>query len=65
MALRPGDDVDRVYVSRRERGRGLASIEDSVDELIQQLEDYIGNAMEDWLQPTETMLTTREPAERQ
>ena len=30
-ALHPRDDVDRLYVSRKEEGRGLASIEDSVD----------------------------------
>ena len=30
-----------VYVSRKEGGRGLASIEDSVDASIQRLEDYI------------------------
>ena len=35
------DDVDRLYVSRKEGGRGLASIEDSVDVSIQRLEDYI------------------------
>ena len=35
------DDVDRVYVSRKEGGSGLASIEDNVDTSIQQLEDYI------------------------
>ena len=39
--LYPRDDVDRPYVSRKEGGRGLASIEDSVDESIQRLEDYI------------------------
>ena len=39
--LHPRDDVDRLYVSRKERGRGLASIEDSVDASIQRLEDYI------------------------
>ena len=39
--LHPRDDVDRLYVSRKEGGRGLASIEDSVDASIQQLEDYI------------------------
>ena len=41
-ALHPRDDVDRLYVSRKEGGRGLPSIEDSVDASIQQLEDYIG-----------------------
>ena len=40
-ALHPRDDVNRLYVSRKEGGRGLASIEDSVDASIQRLEDYI------------------------
>ena len=41
-ALHPRDDVDRLYVSRKEGGRGLASIEDSVDASLQRLEDNIG-----------------------
>ena len=40
-ALHPRDDVDRLSVSRKEGGRGLASIEDSVDASIQRLEGYI------------------------
>ena len=40
-ALHPRDDVDRLYVSRKGIGRGLASIEDSVDASIQRLEDYM------------------------
>ena len=40
-ALHPRDNIDRLYVSRKEGGRGLASIEDSVDVLIQRLEDNI------------------------
>ena len=40
-ALHFGDDVDRLNVSRKRRGRGLASIEDSVDASIQRLKDYI------------------------
>ena len=36
-ALHPRDDVDRLYVSRKEGGRGFASIDTS----IQRLEDYI------------------------
>ena len=40
-ALHPRDDVDRLYVSRKEGGSGLASSEDSVDASIQRLEDYI------------------------
>ena len=40
-ALHPRDDVDRLYVSRKEGGRRLASIEDSVDASLQRLKDYI------------------------
>ena len=40
-ALHPRNDGDSLYVSRKEEGRGLASIEDSVDASIQKLEDYI------------------------
>ena len=38
-ALYPRDDAGRLYVSRKEGGRGLASIEDSVDASIQ-FDDY-------------------------
>ena len=39
--MHPRDDVDRLYVSRKEGGRELASIEDSVDVSMQRLENYI------------------------
>ena len=39
MTMHPRDD--RLYVSRKEGGSGLASIEDSVGASIQRLEDYI------------------------
>ena len=39
--LHPRDNVNRLYVSRKEGGRRLASIGDSVDASIQRLEDYI------------------------
>ena len=39
--LHPRDDVDRLYASRKEGGRGLACIEDNVDASIQRLVDYI------------------------
>ena len=40
-ALQFRDDVDRLYVSKKEGGRGLASIDDTADASIQRLEDYI------------------------
>ena len=39
--LHPRDDVEKLYVSRKEGGRGLTSIEECVDASIQRLEDYI------------------------
>ena len=40
-ALHPKDDVERLYVSRKEGGKGLVSNEDSVDASIRRLHDYI------------------------
>ena len=40
-ALHSKDDVNRLYVTRKEGGRGLACIEDSVDRFMQRLEYYI------------------------
>ena len=40
-ALHPRYDVDRLYVSRKEGGRGLASIKDTVGASILRLEDDI------------------------
>ena len=39
-ALHPRDNIQSLYVSRKEGGRGFASIEDSIDATIQ-LEDDI------------------------
>ena len=40
-ALHPKDYVDRLYVPRKEGGRGLVSIENNVDTSIKRLEDYM------------------------
>ena len=40
-ALHPRNVIDKLYASRKEGGRGLASIEDSMDASIQGPEDYI------------------------
>ena len=40
-ALHLRDNVDWLYTSRKEGGRGLANIEDIIDASIEQLEDYI------------------------
>ena len=45
-ALHSWDDIDSRYVSRKEGGRGLARIEDSVDTSIRWLEDYIKKSKE-------------------
>ena len=43
-ALHTTDEVDRLYVSRKEGGRGLGSIQDSADISVQWLDDYIKKA---------------------
>ena len=40
-ALHPRDDVGRLYVSRKEGGKGLDCIEDSIDASIQRINEYI------------------------
>ena len=45
-ALNLRDNIDRLYISRKEGERGLASIEDSVDISIQGLKEYIKESKE-------------------
>ena len=45
-ALYPSDDIDRLYVSRKEGGRRLTSTEDSVDASIRELEGCIKKSKE-------------------
>ena len=63
-ALHTRDDVDDVYVSRKEGGRGLSSFQDNVNASIQRLEEYIKNAKEDWLLQQGTIQTTQPSAEQ-
>ena len=44
-ALHPRDDIDRLYVTRKEGGRAIIINEDCVDALIR-LEKYIKNSNE-------------------
>ena len=39
-ALHPKSDVDRLYISRRDGGRGLVSVEDAIETAIRGLENY-------------------------
>ena len=55
-ALHPIDDIDRLYASRK-GGKMLVSVEDSVDTLIERLEDYIEKS--GGLQLPETVQTTQ------
>ena len=53
------EDVHRLYVSRKEGRRGLASIQDSVNASIQKLEEYIKIPEKEWLHALETIQTRR------
>ena len=63
--LHPRGNVDRLYVSRRECGRGLACIEDSVDESNNDSKTTQKRAEDNWWKPPETILTTRGSVEHQ
>ena len=51
-ALRPRDDVDRLSVSRKEGGRGLTSIEGSIDASVPLLKEFIQNCGESLIRAT-------------
>ena len=46
LALNPKDDIDRLYVSRKEGERGLTNIKNCVYVSLQGLEDYIKKSKE-------------------
>ena len=45
-ALHPWDNIDRRYMFRKERGRDLTSIDDSINTSIQGLEEYVEKSKE-------------------
>ena len=49
-ALHPKSDVDRLYIPRKEGGRGLISIEDCVELAIRGLEVYVHESEERLIQ---------------
>ena len=50
LALHPKSDVDRLYIPRKEGGRGLISIEDCVELAISGLEVYVHGSEERLIQ---------------
>ena len=49
-ALHPKSDIDRLYIPRKERGKGLTSIEDCVELAIKSLEVYVHGSEERLIQ---------------
>ena len=52
-ALHPKSDVDRLYIPRKERGRGLISIEDCVDLAIRGLKVFVHGSEERLIEATQ------------
>ena len=50
-ALHPKSDVDRLYIPRKERGRGLRSTEDCVELVIRGFKVYVHGSEERLIQP--------------
>ena len=62
--LHPIDDIDRLNVPRKEAGKGLTSIEDSIDASIRRLKDYIKETKKNLLQRQETTRKTQRSTEQ-
>ena len=60
--LHPKSDVDRLYVKRKERGRGLISVEQRIREKEKSLGFYVANSKENLIKDVSTAETinTRE-----
>ena len=52
-ALHPRSDVDRIYIPRKEGGRGLLSVQDCVEAEEMSLSKYIEESSEEWLKLVE------------
>ena len=52
-ALHPKSDVDRIYIPRKEGGRGLLSVQDCVEAEEMSLSKYIEESSEEWLKLVE------------
>ena len=48
------DDIDKLYVSRIKRGKGLSIIQDNIDTSIGRLEHYIKKSKERLITATQT-----------
>ena len=62
-ALLPKDDVDRLYVSRKEREEGLPALKTSLTHRYNDSKTIYKNTMEDSLQRSKTILITRRTTE--
>ena len=65
MALHPRDDVDRLQVSRKNRGRDLPILKTALTHQYNVFKTTYKSIKKDRLQPPETLLTTWELTERQ
>ena len=63
-AFNSRDDISWLYVSGKEGGRGLASIDDSVDTSIQRRESNMESVKKDWWQRPESTETTQGTTEK-
>ena len=60
-SLHPRADVDRLYVPRKDGGRGLLSVEDSINKEENSLAYYVQNTSQPTLQETQQIMINKEP----
>ena len=60
-SLHPRADVDRLYLPRKEGGRGLLSVEDSINKEENSISHYVENSSQPTLKETKPIMLNKEP----
>ena len=60
-SLHPRADVDRLYLPRKEGGRGLLSVEDSINKEENSIAHYVENSSQPTLTETKQIMLNKEP----
>lgn len=64
-SLHPRADVDRLYLPRKEGGRGLLSVEDSINKEENSIAYYVENSSQPTLKETKEIMLNKEPQSKE
>ena len=64
-SLHPRADVDRLYLPRKEGGRGLLSVEDSISKEENSIAQYVKNSTQPTLKETKQIMINKDPESKE